>query len=88
MATMTTSMTKKGQVTIPIEVRKALGLTPRDRVVFEIRGKEARIRPVSSDLLAGFGAVQPKERPEDFERMRKEMPEEVAEEVLRELGRA
>lgn len=85
MATMTTSITKKGQVTIPVEVRKALGLKPRDKVVFEIRGKEARIRSASSDLLAGFGAVQPKEKPEDFKRMREEMQEWVAEEVLKEL---
>ena len=85
MGTMTTSMTKKGQVTIPIEVRKALGLQPRDRVVFEIQGREATIRPASVDLLAGFGAVRPKERPEDFKRMRREMEEGIAEEVVTEL---
>lgn len=82
MATMTTSITKKGQVTIPAEVRKALSLKPRDKVAFEIRGGEAVIKPVPSDLLAGFGAVQPKERPEDFMRMREDMQEWVAEEVL------
>lgn len=85
MATMATSMTKKGQVTIPVEVRKALGLKPRDRVVFEIRDTEVTIRPASSDLLAGFGAVKPKTRPEDFELMRKEVGEWLAEGMLREL---
>lgn len=85
MRSMTTSITKKGQVTIPIEVRKALGLKPRDRVTFEISGQEARIRPVPSDLLAGFGAVQPKERPEDFKRMRQEVQEGVADKALREI---
>lgn len=85
MATLTTTMTEKGQVTIPVQVRKALGLKPRDRVVFEIRDSEVTIKPASSDLLAGFGAVKPKTKPEDFELMRREVGERVVSEALREF---
>ncbi len=86
MATLATSMTKKGQVTIPVQIRRALGLKPRDKVVFEIRDNEVTIRPAPSDLAAGFGAVTPKSRPEDFRLMRKEVGEWLAEEVHRELA--
>ena len=32
---------------------------------FEIDGDEVKLRPANSKLLAGFGAVEPRQRPED-----------------------
>lgn len=32
------TINQKGQVTIPVEIRKALGLEPRDKVSFELEG--------------------------------------------------
>lgn len=40
----TTSVTSKGQVTIPKRVRKALGITPGSKVEFELGGGSAVIR--------------------------------------------
>ncbi len=40
------SMTTKGQVTIPKEVRDALGLKPFDKVEIVLDGKGARLRRV------------------------------------------
>jgi len=40
----------------------------------------------SSTLLAGYGAVSPKNRPEDFHAMREAFEQAVAEEVIAELG--
>jgi len=37
-------LTSKGQVTIPLEVRRALGLLPGTAVVFDIVGNSVRIR--------------------------------------------
>jgi AbrB family looped-hinge helix DNA binding protein len=37
-------ITVKGQVTIPLEVREALGLLPHTEVDFVVIGKEARLR--------------------------------------------
>ena len=39
-------ITTKGQVTIPIEIRKKLGLLPNSEVEFEIVGNAVRIRKV------------------------------------------
>ena len=39
-------ITSKGQITIPREVRQALGVKPGDKLVFEQNGKEVSVRPV------------------------------------------
>lgn len=45
------SVTTKGQVTIPKEVRDALGLREGDRVLFILEGERAVIRKVSGQRL-------------------------------------
>ncbi len=77
MSGYVTTVTQKGQVTIPGELRRVLNLKPKDRVAFELVGKEVWLRPVVSTLLAGYGAVKPKRRPEDFRGIRQEVEEEV-----------
>lgn len=57
---LASTVTSKGQVTIPAEVRHRLGIDAGDRLVFEIEGEQIRIRVVSSRSLEDlFGAVQP-----------------------------
>ncbi|HXW94597.1 MAG TPA: AbrB/MazE/SpoVT family DNA-binding domain-containing protein [Nitrososphaerales archaeon] len=45
------SVTSKGQVTIPKEVRDKLGLRSGDKVVFSIENGEATIRKVKQERL-------------------------------------
>ena len=50
----------KGQVTIPLHVREALGLLPNTHVIFVINGDEVHIRkapPPSSSLSRGGSLV-------------------------------
>ena len=82
MKNSTSTVTVKGQVTIPIEVRKALGLKPRDRVTFVLEDGMPRILPWKSKLEAGFGAVKPRKMPEDFKELRRMAMEEVAQRAL------
>ena len=57
---LASTVTSKGQVTIPAEVRYRLGIDAGDRLVFEIEGEEIRIRVISSRSLEDlFGAVRP-----------------------------
>lgn len=78
------TVTQKGQVTIPGHIRKALNIKPKDIVAFEMEDGEVRVRLIQSSLLAGFGSVRPRSRPEDFRKMRQEIEEEIADEVSRE----
>lgn len=84
MRDLETTLTQKGQVTIPAEIRHRLGLKPKDRVRFEIDGEEVKLKPAPSQLLAGFGAVAPRNRPEDWRTIREQTEEALAEEVARE----
>jgi AbrB family looped-hinge helix DNA binding protein len=79
-----TTVTEKGQITIPREIRRLMGLQPRDKVRFEVEGEVVKIRRVSSKLLQGYGAVVPRKKPEDFRRLREEFEKGVAEEATSE----
>jgi len=81
-----TTLTQKGQVTIPLPIRRALGLKTGDKLTFTVDGEQAVLRRASSKLLAGYGAVTPRQRPEDFRAIREECEQGVAEEVARETS--
>lgn len=79
-----TTVTEKGQVTIPVEVRKALGLKPRDRVRidYDDETETATIRPVRSVAEMLRGMAQPRQRPENFRQIREEFERGVAEDAV------
>jgi AbrB family looped-hinge helix DNA binding protein len=79
-----TTVTEKGQITIPQEIRRIMGLHPRDKVRFEIEGEAVKIRRASSKLIQGFGAVTARTKPENYQKLRKEFEEGVAGEVASE----
>jgi len=79
-----TTLTEKGQVTIPQEIRRIIGLQPRDRVRFTVVGDVVTIKRASSKLLSGYGAVSPKKRPEDFRQVREDVEKGIAEDVISE----
>lgn len=51
------TMTSKGQTTIPREVRDTLGLGPRQRIIYQIDGDNVRIRSAGGSLTAVAGAL-------------------------------
>ena len=67
MREVTATITQRGQVTIPAEVRRPLGLRPRDKVAFTIEDGEVRLTSLSFSLESAFGSVEPPRRPEDFD---------------------
>ncbi len=84
MAQQVTTVTQKGQVTIPAPIRKALKIKPKDRVAFELVDGEVRLRPAKSVVLATAGVVKTRHRITDWSKFRREIEEEIAEEVSRE----
>ncbi|MGH2366477.1 MAG: AbrB/MazE/SpoVT family DNA-binding domain-containing protein [Chloroflexota bacterium] len=81
MRELVTSLTQRGQVTTPAEIRARLGLKPRDKVIFELDAEAVRLRPTASNVRRHFGVVPPLDRPEDFQELRVAFEEGVAREV-------
>lgn len=65
------TVTQKGQITIPVDIRQNLGLLPKTRVVVIQEADGAKIKP-ETDLLALRGSIAPKSKPENFKQMRRE----------------
>ena len=84
MGEYSTTVTSKGQVTIPGELRRALNIKPKDKVAFELVNGEIRLRPAKSVVDATYGAVTPTSRPEDFRKLRRDFEEGMAEDARRE----
>jgi AbrB family looped-hinge helix DNA binding protein len=79
-------MTSKGQVTIPVEVRRALGLKPRDRVAFSVEDGVATVRKAESVVKRLSGSVKWTGGPIDFKELRREFEDDMAANVRRESG--
>jgi AbrB family looped-hinge helix DNA binding protein len=80
-------LTRKGQVTVPAEIRRALQLKEGDKVAFSLDEQTAgsiTLRPVRSVAAMTAGAITPRKRPEDLEALKEAAWEEVAEDVLAE----
>ncbi len=84
MRQLETTLTQKGQITIPSEIRARLGLKPKDKVRFELEGEVVKLRVVPSKILQGYGAVTPRKRPENWKRVREEIEQSIADEVVTE----
>lgn len=63
------TITQKGQVVIPITLRKALQLTPSRRVSFELKGKTIIMKPaISIDEAYGMFKTNKKASQKDYDR--------------------
>ncbi len=66
----TATMTSKGQITIPVKVRKALGLKPGVRIDFyEVEDGEYAFRPKNRSILEMEGCIPKPDHPISIEEM-------------------
>jgi AbrB family looped-hinge helix DNA binding protein len=57
----TSTMTSKGQVTVPLAIRRRLGIGPGDRLSFNIREDGVlEVIPETEDLLSLAGSIKPR----------------------------
>ena len=79
------TVTTKGQVTIPAEIRRLLEMEPGDKVVFRVRDDTVELQLTTMTLEDTFGAVIPRHQPEDFADLRETAIEEHAQKVIAEM---
>ena len=84
MTERSSTVTSKGQVTIPGELRRVLDIKPGDRVAFALVDGALQVWPAGSTAEATYGSVNPIRRPEDFRKLRQDFEEGMAEEAWRE----
>jgi antitoxin PrlF len=78
------TVTRKGQTTLPKEVRDALRIKPGDRIVYELEGDSVRIRSALAVIDSLYGAFhRPGWPPQDLDAARERFQQEVAEHVAR-----
>lgn len=85
MREIVASVTRKGQVTIPVAVRKHLGVGAPDKVAFVLDGEgKVALRPATLTLQAVRGIVPalPGRETIDFEDQIEEAMEEEAERIV------
>ena len=84
MKELISSVSPKGQITIPLEIRQKLGVRPKDKVVFYLDGDIVKITPLRSQLAAGFGSVPALKQPRSLNEIEEIVSEEHAHHVAQE----
>ena len=79
------SVTERGQVTIPAEVRKHLGIGKREKVIFAIEDGTVVLKKPRFTVESAAGSVPPLKPPKDWKQVEREVKEEVAERYLRKM---
>ena len=79
------TVTTKGQVTIPAEIRRLLEVEPGDKVIFRVREGTVELGPAAMTLEDAFGAVSPRSQPEDLANLRDTAIEEHVKGVIDEM---
>jgi antitoxin PrlF len=78
------TLTRKGQTTIPKDVRKFLGLEPEDKILYLIEGEKVILKPLKGNILELRGSVPAKKESIDFNKLRQETKRKVARNIAEE----
>jgi antitoxin PrlF len=58
LAPLTSNLTSKGQVTIPVQIRRLLGLEPRRKVAFYVTDAGVTIGPIDDGVTRTAGMLK------------------------------
>jgi AbrB family looped-hinge helix DNA binding protein len=84
MLTKIATITSKGQITIPKEVRQALQVKENDQLLFTIEGDRAVVTPLRRRPLTSFRGALPATRPyPGMEAIREELHRELGERIAK-----
>lgn len=63
-------LTSKGQTTIPIQVRRALRLKAKQRLLYRIEGRQVILKAEEEDISDLYGCLKSKKPPVSMNEMR------------------
>ena len=81
---MESSLSPKGQVTIPIEIRRMLGIKPKDKIVFTVEAGKVGLKPVRSALDELYQSLPSLREPRSWEEIKESAHEDRAERLASE----
>ena len=80
-----TTITSKGQITIPKDVRQALDLKAHDQAIFTVEGNRAILTPVRKRSIMELRGALPVDRPfTDSQEIREEVRRKRGERLIQE----
>jgi len=83
MPTYRSSVSPKGQITLPIDARRRLGIHPKDRVTIEIHNDSITVRPAKKgSFLDSYRSIPALKRPLTDNEMTEIAAEEAALEAM------
>jgi AbrB family looped-hinge helix DNA binding protein len=78
-------VTRKGQITIPADFQRVLGVRRGDRVALSLEGGQVRIRRTGSVVEATAGSLRNVQPPVTAEALREAAEQAIAEDVVKRL---
>ena len=80
------TLSGKSMITLPVAVRKVLGVRPKDKVVFKVSDQAVEIKPGPMTLEDTMGSVPALVSPKEWNQMIEEVKEERAERFINKLN--
>ena len=75
------TITPKGQVTIPAEIREKLKVFPGDKIIYEDTAAGILIKPAKKDMMDDFGFLRGRGHTEKLEKIRRSVRKKIAEDL-------
>lgn len=83
--TYVATITDKGQVTIPIAIRKIFNLQPSSRLIFSIDEERIIAQSIKTDLLSLYGSIKTKsKKPINLRKIRQIIRKKIGENAANE----
>jgi AbrB family looped-hinge helix DNA binding protein len=76
-------ITRKGQVTLPADIRRTLGLKQGDSVAFRVEDGEVRLTPARATLADGYQSIPALAEPKTWKEIEKTVADERAADYAR-----
>ena len=79
----TSSVSQKGQITLPVELRKELDIEPKDVVVIALEDGHLSVQKAESNMLSGFGVVPVPDSSKSWKEIERDVFDDIAERNVR-----